>query len=170
MNDAYAIAQTMLLFKVLTDRMAKVRKESLNEDAASWMPAGTRLPVLIGGRQAGWVSMPKPRTTTSVADEKELTAFVEKRFPGEVETVSTTRIRPAFVTALKAAFEDDGGWVDEATGEVVEIPGLKSTIGDPIPRVEADTDAFEVVLDAMRTGELGDVNDLLALPVADGGA
>lgn len=161
MNDAYAIARTLLCFKVVTDRMSSTRKDGLNEEALSWMPPGTRLPALVGGRVAGWVSVPKPSVKAIVTDEKALQAFVEERFPTEIETV--TRIRESFVTALKESAKRHGGWVDGA-GEVVEIPGLKVEVGAAAPRVEAEEDAFDAVMEALNSGDLADVGALLGLP------
>jgi hypothetical protein len=160
-NDPYAIARTLTCFKVFTDRMSKARTEGLNEEALSWMPPGTRLPALVGGRVAGWVSVPKPSVKAIVTDEKALQAFVEEHCPTEIETV--TRVRESFIAALKESAKQHGGWVN-GDGEVIEVPGLKVEIGDPSPRVEAAEDAFEAVMEALNAGELGGVGDLLGLP------
>ena len=161
MNDPYAVARTLLFFKVVTDRMSSTRTDGLNEEALSWMPPGTRLPALVGGRVAGWVSVPKPSTKAIVTDEKALRAFVEERYPTEVETV--TQVRASFMTALKESAKQHGGWVDSA-GELIEIPGLTVEVADAYLRVDAEDDAFDAVMEALGAGELGEVGELLGLP------
>lgn len=161
-DDAYSLARTLLLIKVFTDEMNRRRRADLAPIASDLMPAGTRLPVLIDGKQAGWVSMPKPSTRASVSDEKKLQAFVEERFPSEIETVK--RIRPKFVELLKASAKDHDGWLNADSGEVIPIPGIKVEMGELSPRTESADDAFRIVAEAMAGGVLGEVKQLLALP------
>lgn len=166
MSDPYALARTLLVFKVLTDRMNELRRGDLMDEAAKVMPPGTRLPVLVGDEHAGWVQMPKPTTSVTVTDESALRAFVTERFPTEVETV--TRVRPAFLEALKRAARDHNGWVDRDSGEVTPIPGIKVEAGTPSPRTSPGPDAYQAVLAAARRGELGNVAGLLELPAGGG--
>lgn len=161
-DDAYSLARTLLLIKVFTDEMNRRRKNDLAPVAAGLMPAGTRLPVLIDGKQAGWVSMPKPSTRASVTDEAKLLAFVEERFPSEVATVK--QVRPKFLELLKKAAKDHGGWIDVDSGEVVEIPGVSVEVGEASPRAESAVDAFQIIADAMAEGALAEVRQILAIP------
>lgn len=162
-DKAYSLARTLLLIKVFTDEMNRRRKTDLAPVAGDLMPAGTRLPVLIDGKHAGWVSMPKPSTRASVTDERKLLAFVEERFGSEVETVK--QVRPKFVELLKKCAKDHGGWVDaSAGGEIIPIPGITVEVGEASPRTEAADGAFQIIAEALADGVLGEVQALLALP------
>lgn len=165
-DKAYSLARTLLLIKVFTDEMNRRRKTDLAPVAGELMPAGTRLPVLIDGKQAGWVSMPKPATKANVTDDKKLLAFVEDRFSSEVETVK--QVRPKFLELLKKAAKDHGGWLDVDSGEVVPIPGITVETGEASPRTEAADGAFQMIADALAEGTLTEVRQILALPVAGG--
>jgi hypothetical protein len=165
-DNAYSLARTLLLIKVFTDEMNRRRKTDLAPIASDLMPAGTRLPVLIEGKQAGWVSMPKPSTRASVTDEKKLQAFVEERFPSEIETVK--RVRPKFVELLKTAAKDHDGWLNADSGEVIPIPGIAVETGESSPRTEAADGAFQIIADALAEGTLTEVRQILALPMAGG--
>lgn len=161
-DKAYSLARTLLLIKVFTDEMNRRRKADLAPVASDLMPAGTRLPVLIDGKQAGWVSMPKPSTRASVTDEKKLQAFVEERFPSEIETVK--RVRPKFVELLKKAAKDHDGWLNVDSGEVIPIPGVSVETGEASPRTESADDAFQIIADAWAGGTLTEIRQILALP------
>ena len=166
-DKAYSLARTLLLIKVFTDEMNRRRKTDLAPEASEIMPAGTRLPVLIAGKQAGWVSMPRPSTRASVTDERKLLAFVEERFGSEVEMVK--QVRPKFVELLKKSAKDHGGWVDAGTGgEVIPIPGISVETGEASPRTEAADGAFQMIADALAEGALAEVRHILALPMAGG--
>jgi hypothetical protein len=161
-DDAYSLARSLLLIKVFTDEMNRRRRTDLAPIANDLMPAGTRLPVLIDGKQVGWVSMPKPSTRASVTDETKLQRFVEERFPSEIETVK--RVRPKFVELLKTAAKDHDGWLNADSGEVIPIPGISVEMGTASPRTESADDAFRIVAEAMAGGALDEVRQLLALP------
>lgn len=165
-DKAYSLARTLLLIKVFTDEMNRRRKADIAPEAAEIMPAGTRLPVLIDGKQAGWVSMPKPSTRASVTDERKLLAFVEERFSSEVEAVK--QVRPKFLEMLKKAAKEHGGWLNVDGGEVVPIPGITVETGEASPRTEAADGAFQMIADALAEGTLTEVRQILALPAAGG--
>lgn len=161
-TDAYSLARTHLLIKLFTDEMNRRRKEDLAPEARDLMPVGTRLPVLIDGEHAGWVSMPNPYTKVSVTDEKKLLAFVEERFATEIVTVK--QVRPKFLEVLKKAAKEDGGWIDADSGEVVTIPGVAVDVGEATPRTEPADGAWALVATALAEGVLGEVQQILALP------
>lgn len=152
-GEPYSLARTLLLIKVFSDEMHRRRKEDLSAEAVRLMPPGTRLPVIIDGRNVGWVSMPKPTTKAVVTDERRLLAFVKERFPSEVQTVE--QVRPAFLSALKASAKEHGGWLDN--GEIVTVPGLSVETEAPVPRATPEDGAFEAVIEARRSGELDEL-------------
>jgi hypothetical protein len=118
--------KTILILEAFADearRRAAEHRELLNEQALAELDQqGTaptwRLPDIAQ------VTLPLSKQKVEVVDADQLRAWVEARQPEEVETVSTTRVRPAFVGALlEFLVVADGVVMHPETGEVV--PGLK---------------------------------------------
>lgn len=69
------------------------------------------------------VSLAVTKQSIVVADSDILQAWVAHRHPSEIDTQITTRVRPAFLTALLGSLKaEDGIVIDPETGEIV--PGL----------------------------------------------
>ena len=151
------------------------------------MPPGTRLPVMFGGKHAGWASMPKPsKKAAYVNDEKALLAWAEKNYPAKVENVTTVnvdddliayladhypsaledsrRVQPAWLSDIQGALKDKGLYVTLTGEKLTEVPGITVPDPDPpAPRVNLADDAQQIIGDAWRSGNIP-VTDLLALP------
>lgn len=176
------------LHKWLTTALEELRKD-LDAEAAVW-PEGARHEIMVGGQLAGWASMPKAPKSVPVTDAAELLDFVATRYPSEVETVTEVHasripdmlldvlrrdcplavtdkkvIRPGFLAKICGALKTKGKWADPATGEVLDVPGLKVESGKRSPRVNLDDGATEIIGEAWRSGRIS-VSDLLALPAA----
>lgn len=170
----------LLIVKLLADHLAGTRANDLVPEAnAQWRPKA-RIPVVIGGQLAGWVSVTDPQPRAEVTDEKKLLAWARKYYPGEVEeeVVTTWTIRDSFVNAVKAEVLKFGGYVVKESdslagtpGDVVPVPGVEVKTGTPVVRTDPEAGAIAVVAAAMAAGEIdaGTVQRL-ALPPPEAGA
>lgn len=104
-------------------------------------------------------------TTAAVTDADALLVWVKANVPTEVQTVEL--VRPSFQRVLLDKVKADGGWYDEATGEIVPVPGVTVTPGTPRPTlvVKPAEGAAEVIKAGWASGALT-LSELTALPVA----
>ena len=185
---ALNLQQRLALVKFLTDTLAALRTKELLPQSDAEMPPGTRLPVMFGGRQAGWATMPQPSQGAAyVADEKKLLAWAEKQYPDKVETVRTVEVTgellahleehlpaaivrtrqvdPQWVSDLTKSMKDPGHYTTHQGEKLTEVPGIVlPDAGKPSPRVNLDDfDAAGVIGAAWRDGDIP-VTAFLALP------
>ena len=187
-TKSLSTVQRMALVKWLAERLAKLREDDLLPLAAAEMPSGSRLPVMFGGRHAGFVNMPQPSQGAAyVSDPAKLLAWAEKHHPAKVEpTVEVAvdddliahladhypsalregrRVRPAWVGDLQAALKDPG-WYLTAQGEkLTEVPGI--TVPEakpPVPSVNLDKQTAGEIIEAAWRDGLILADDLLSLP------
>lgn len=164
MSDPMALARMLAVVSYLSGTLAAARKNELGPEAAAAIPVGSRLPVMLAGRNAGFVSVPKPAARPVVADEPRFRAWVKANRPDEI--VITEQVRDSFTSAVLASVKARGGLLDKEAGEVIPVPGVEIKQSDPSPRVELEDDAAELIGAAWRSGEL-DLGTLLALPPAE---
>lgn len=191
MSAPLSLAQRLLLAKYLTDRLKLLRDNELAPQASAEMPSGSRLPVMFGGRQAGWASMPAGSKTTRVADERALAEWARKEHPERIGTVESVVMSPAVLElvrqhmpgAIRAEECLDGMWVGDilsglqkkgcyvtATGEkLTEVPGIVTGTSVPAPRVNLSEDADSVIAAAWLGGDIP-AGEFLALPAGEGEA
>jgi hypothetical protein len=160
----FAQARLLLIAKWLTERIVAARKDDLEPQAVTALPVGSRIPVELGGTVAGVVSRPRPTAGATIRNPAKFLAWVEEHRPGEVETVR--QVRQSFADAVKRSVKERGGWLDPATGEVIHVPGVEQTEGNPVVRVELASGAEEAIAAAWRAGDI-DVGAVLALPAGD---
>jgi hypothetical protein len=114
------------------------------------------------------VVLPLSKEKIVVSDGDALLKWVEHRHPGEVEKVTTTRVRPSFLTVITGTMKVDGDVVvDPDTGEIV--PGLAVTKGG-VPgtlRITAEP-GVKAVVGAAVAEMLGTAHAAIAGPVVDG--
>ena len=176
------------LVKFFTVALAKLREDELLPQSEAEMPPGSRLPVMFGGRQAGWASVPQPSQRAAyVADGKKLLAWAEKHHPAKMETaetvevtdallahlrehfpsaiVQTRQVDPQWVADLTQAMKDPGYYLTLQGEKLTEVPGIVlPEPGRPSPRVDLDDfPAAEVIGAAWRGGDIP-VAELIALP------
>ena len=177
----------LLLVKWLTDQMAAHRHDDLLPQSAAEMPAGSRIPVMFGGKLAGWASMPQPsKKSAYVSDGKALLAWAEKHYPAHVgdavsvavdddllaflqdnypQALRTERqVDPQWVADIQGALKERGYYVTSGGEKLTEVPGI--TLPDPepaSPRINLEDNASEVIGDAWRAGLIA-LPDVLALP------
>jgi hypothetical protein len=189
---ALNLQQRLALVKFFTDVLAALRRDELLPQCDAEMPSGSRLPVMFGGRQAGWASMPKPSQGAAyVADGKKLLAWAEVHHPGKVEVVETVEVTeellahledhfpsaivktrqvdPQWVSDLTKSMKDPGYYLTLQGEKLTEVPGIVlPDAGKPSPRVDLDDfDAAGVIGAAWRDGDIP-VTEFLALPGGEG--
>lgn len=148
------------VLKILSDRVTAAYRAAKDEAAAILGPEGRKNAVL-DNRKLAAVSVSKSGRIT--VDEAVLTAWVRRMYPSEVEEV--TRIRPAFLDAIKKATESAG---EPCTplGDL-DVPGI--TIGDPYPLVRKTEGADELIEQMWQFGRLTVDGEIKKLPVGDVG-
>lgn len=185
--SALSTHERLALVKFFTESLAALRAGDLLPQAAAEMPSGARLPVMFGGKLAGWVTMPKPSQKAAyVSDPAKLLAWAQKQYPGHVSDAETVIVTPRVLEILREQLpgaiasepEVDKQWVSDITdalkkrgfyvtaaGEkLTEVPGI--TLPDPappVPTVSLADDAAEVIGAAWLAGEIP-ASEFLALP------
>ena len=166
-TDPLALVTQLGILKALADLVNRARKEELGPQAVAAFPAGARLPIMVGGKQIGWLSFPAARKSAEVTSEARFLAWAKANCPTEVETIE--RVRPNFQQNVLTQVKDKEGWLDKGSGERIVPPGVTASEGDRYPRVEPLFDgAMEIIAEAWRTGGI-DVGSLLALPAGEAG-
>ncbi|WUI02069.1 hypothetical protein OHR68_09765 [Spirillospora sp. NBC_00431] len=114
------------------------------------------------------MTLAKGKTTARLVDEPAFRAWVEATHPEYMETVTITRVDPAYVERLLSAARQLGEPIDGETASL--IPGIRVEQGDPYPTTRLATGAAEEISRAWQNGELVDALASLlqpALPPAD---
>jgi len=115
--------------------------------------------------KVGYALLTEGSQSWRVTDPAKLLAWAKEATPGEVAV--REEVRPAFVSVLLAACKDHGGWLNTATGEVVDVPGIECRTGDPVLQVKPHPDAGRLIGDAWSSGALT-WEDLLELEPVPG--
>jgi len=180
------LPQRLALVKWLTDNIARVRKDDLLPEATAEMPPGSRMPIMFGGRHAGFASMPKPSTSASVTDEARLLAWTRANYPEKIrETVEVDlsdedlipfleqhfpsavkhgeRVDQHWVSDICGALKDPGHYITSTGEKLTEVPGITVSESTPSPRVNLTPDAGAIIAAAWRGGDIP-VAEFLALP------
>lgn len=166
MTAEFAQARLLVIAKWLTERIVGARRSDLEPAAREVLPVGSRIPVMLDGVLAGTVSRPKPTTRSSVTNEARFRAWVEENRPDQMETVR--QVRSSFTDVVRKSVKEHGGIVDPQTGEVIPVPGVEASEGDPVVRVELTSDAEAAIAAAWRNGDI-DLGSVLALPAGEAG-
>lgn len=157
MSDSRTLAQQLVAIRVLTDLVKEADRDT-REEAQSHLVVGDRVTATIGDEPIGHVQLKKPRgagRTVVVTDEAALLAWVEQARPGEV--VTTRRVRASYLKHLLDTVRAAGVYVDVATGEAFDLPGVSVTDtpeGSPTLEVRPVAGAAERVREAWRDGTL----------------
>lgn len=153
--DPRELSTSLLVIRTVKDRVAAA-DTVLREQTAESFVVGDKVTGLVGGEPIGYVQRTAGRQTWQVVDADALRAWCDDHAPGEVETVTTTRVRPAFVAAALARCKADGGLIDSASGEFTpaEDLGLQVTVGPPGVTVKPNPDADRIVAEALASGAL----------------
>lgn len=184
------LPQRLALVKFLTETLGKLRTGELVPDAQAGWPSGTKMPVIFGGKHAGWASMPKGSTSAGVSDPAKFLAWAQDNYPHHVTEDVAVMVTPKVIALLEEhlpgalvrtpkvdehwtgditkALKEKGCYTTRNNVELAEIPGITVSEKEPVPRVDwagtAD-DAEAVILAAWRAG-LIPLDGLLALTAA----
>jgi hypothetical protein len=164
-------ATRLVALRVLKDAITEADTQA-RADIQTGMAVGDRTTAVVhlDGEAVvvGHVQLTKgsSSTTAAVTDTEALLAWVKEHCPSEVQTIEL--VRSSFQKVLLDRVKADGGWYDEATGEILDVPGVTVTPGTPRPTlvVKPAEGAAEVVRAAWASGALP-LTDLTALPGGD---
>lgn len=162
-NDV-ALAEVVL--KVMTERLKQAKANADAEIRESALPGDRTNAVLPDGTVAGSVGQAKGRTSARVTDREKFATWVEQTYPGEVETVTTTAVRPAFEKAVLDMCKRSGHPVD-ANG--YEVPGVEVGQGDPYTMTKVADGAEGAIATAYQAGELVAVMEQYTRPALEAG-
>lgn len=161
----HELALKLAVLRVLSDHIKDARTTA-DEQARETLHAGDRITAALpDGSKVAAVSLANGRKGAKVVDEAAFTAWVTARHPDEV----VPTIRDSFKKKVLDAVKADGGMVDRTTGELVEIPGVEPTEGDPYPSVRLAPGAAELVQQAWTDGTLAHVLAEIVTPAIEGG-
>jgi len=187
------LPQRLGLVKYLETRLEALRKGDLLAQAQHEMPSGSRMPIMFGGRKAGFATMPEPsKRAAYVADPPKFLAWAKRNYPDKVLPVTevavdddliafladhypqalrnSERVQQPWTSDICAALRDKGFYVTSTGEKLTEVPGIIVPDPDPpVPRVNLDKEhAGEVIAAAWQAGVIS-AADLLALPAPEGG-
>lgn len=173
------LATRLIALRVLKDMIAKADEQVREQLSALMLPGDrTTAAVFVQGLEGvpgseavpvGHVLRTKGTTgtvTAAVTDVDALVQWCQQHVPTEVQTL--TVVRPSFQKRLIDDVKAHGGWVDTASGELLEVDGITvtpPTPGKPILQVKPSEGAEEVVRAAWNDGRLT-VEDVIALPAS----
>lgn len=159
-TDPLAAAIQLGIIKYLTDHLSAARKNDLGPAVIATLAPGARVPIKIGDQLIGWLSIPQPSRKAEVTSEAKFRAWVEEKHPTEI--VTDPRVRPSFADLVLKSVRERGGYLDKATGELTDVPGVERSTGDPYPKVDLEDGAGDVIAAAWRDGAIN-IGQMLAL-------
>lgn len=162
-NDV-ALAEVVL--KVMTERLKQAKANADAEIRTTALPGDRTNAVLPDGTVAGSVGQAKGRTSARVIDREKFAAWVEQTYPGEVETVTTTAVRPAFEKAVLDMCKRSGHPVD-ANG--YEVPGVEVGQGDPYTVTKVADGAEDAIATVYQSGQLTKALERFTRPAVEAG-
>lgn len=135
----------LALCKWLRDR---IREWEASAKAELQMLPGERKAAVINGHNLGYVTLANGRKSVSVDDETAFLAWIEARWPSEVEKT----VRPAFRKKMLDLALKRGALID-GDGVVCEAVSVRQ--GDPYPLPQLSDDADIYISDLLNRGRIG---------------
>jgi hypothetical protein len=140
------------LIKFLTEKLGAAKASAAGALTETWRPGDRNAGALPSGAVIASVTYAKGRTSARVSDRETFEAWVKENHPTEIETVTTTRVSPAYEALLTSAAKQFGVAIDATTGE--EVPGITVGQGEPYAIVKLSDDAESLITQAWQDGEL----------------
>lgn len=168
MSDRHDLAARFAVLKAITDRLKDAKAVADCEIRDTWTTGDRLTAKLPDGTAVGSVTLAKGKTTARLVDQAAFEEWVKATHPERIETVTITRVDPAYTERLLSAARQLGEAVDGETGEIV--PGIRVESGDPYPTTRLGKDAGSAIARAWVDGDLAElVGGLLrpALPAGD---
>ncbi len=149
MTDMHETVLRAAVWRAVKDRAAELEAEATR--ALAGMEVGDRVSGRYGGVLVAQATRAKGAQRVRVTDQAGLAAWVQERWPTEVETTIT--VNPAFLEVLKGKAKRLGALIDD-DGEV--CPHMEIVVGDPSVRltVDKDVDMAAVISALAAAGEL----------------
>jgi hypothetical protein len=147
-NDV-ALAEVVL--KVMTERLRQAKAVADAELRTTALPGDRTNAVLPDGTVAGAVTQAKGRVSARVVERDKFVAWVAMHYPGEVEEVTATTVRPAFEKKLLDDCKRHGHPVDVDGSEVA---GVEVGVGDPYSITKVADGAEAIIAAAHQSGQL----------------
>lgn len=126
-----------VILDLLGDKHAQRRAELYKE----FQDPGDREVGKLLDQPIGTVALQKGREIWRVADPEAFLQWVTENYPQHLQKSVGTVFRDWVLLSCKA----HGGLLDEATGEVEEVPGVVKQVGAPILKETPDKDAGRTV-------------------------
>lgn len=189
--NGLSLAQKFGLWKWLADTLlADLRSKHLIPQAEEEMPPGARLPVMFGGKTAGWVTRPKAsQPAATVTDQVKLLAWAKVNYPAKVEYPAEVVVDAALIEflqehrpqSLRTGERVDRQWAEDICSaltkhgsyttyegeKLTDVPGITVPEAKPsVPTVKLEGNATEIIEQAWPQirDNLGEV---LALPAGE---
>lgn len=166
--ERHDLAARFALLKTIGSKLAEAKKAADCEIRDTWTPGDRLTAKLPDGAVLGSVTLAKGKTTARMVDEPAYTAWVESTHPEHIETVTITRVDPAYTERLMSAARQLGEAIDGETGSIV--PGIRVEQGDPYPTTRLNAGAVEAIARAWQKGDLAEALGAVLrpeLPAAD---
>ena len=168
MIERHDLAARFAVLKEIASKLSAAKKAADCEIRDTWTPGDRLTAKLPDGTPVGSVTLAKGKTTAKLTDAAAYEEWVTRTHPGEIETVTITRVRPEFTERVLSAARQLGEPVDAATGEMV--PGVSVEQGDPYPTTRLNAGAAEAIAKAWQDGQLAElVGGLLRPALPEGG-
>lgn len=162
------LAAKLAVLKEITTRLRDAKGAADAEIRDTWTPGDRLTAKLPDGTPVGSVTLAKGKTTARLTDQAAYEEWVAATHPEYIETVTITRVDPAYTERLMSAARQLGEAIDGETGSVV--PGVTVEQGDPYPTTRLSAGAAEAIARAWTAGELAElVGGLLRPALPEGG-
>ncbi|MGW4406572.1 hypothetical protein ACWEJ6_21260 [Nonomuraea sp. NPDC004702] len=162
-NDV-ALAEVVL--KVITARLKQAKDNADAELRQTALPGDRTNAVLPDGTVAGAVTQAKGRVSARVTDRDKFVAWVAMHYPGEVEEVTSTSVRPAFEKKILDDCKRHGHPVDTDGSEVA---GVEVGVGDPYSITKVADGAEDAIAAAYRSGQVTEALERFLQPAIEAG-
>lgn len=163
-SNELALAEVVL--KVMTERLKAAKGQADAELRTTALPGDRTSAVLPDGTIAGTLSQAKGRVRVSVTDRDKFVAWVAMHYPGEVEQVTTTSVRPSFEKKILDDCKRHGHPVD-ARG--TEVAGVEVGVGEPYAMTKVADGAEDAIASAYQSGQLVDALERFMRPAIEAG-
>lgn len=157
MSYRHDLALRFAVLKTLAGELTTAKRQADSEIREAWHPGDRNSATLPDKTLLGAVTLAKGKTGSKLVDEPAFRAWVERTHPEEMETVTITRVKPAYSELIMSAARQLGQAIDATTGE--EVPGITVEQGDPYPTMRLAPGARDVIAKAWQAGQLADVVD-----------
>lgn len=157
-------ATRLLLLASLSKQVTQATTAAKAAAGGDFDRVGVRDVGIVGDEQIGHVRVDRGKKNAGVTDPAKFLTWAKANHPEAVETVE--RVRPDVQARWLAEVKNNGGVLNEKTGEIAEPDGVSVWKGDPTIVVSPAADAARVIRDAVAAGTL-DLGSALAIEAGE---